>query len=239
MRLDKYLADSGLGSRREVKTLIKKGRISVNDVLVRSDKQQVDANHDVVKFDGNLVQHQTLFYYVMNKPAGFVSVTKDNLHKTVLQLLSDEDYREDIFPAGRLDKDTEGLLLLTNDGGLAHDILAPNRHVEKEYFAEIDGIVTEETVKKFADGVELFDEKGIFTGELKILETDNLTETSKISLIIHRGVYHQVKRMFIGQNMKVTYLKRTRMGNLELPSDLTKGNYRPLTENELSNLRNI
>ncbi|MFC4653085.1 pseudouridine synthase [Lactococcus nasutitermitis] len=236
MRLDKYLAESGLGTRSEVKTFIKKGRVRVNDKLVKTDKFQVDANQDIVKFDDSLVNHQTLFYYMMNKPAGVVSVTQDNLHKTVLELLSAEDYRTDIFPAGRLDKDTEGLLFLTNDGGLAHDLLSPHKHVEKEYFARIEGRVTQETVLRFAEGIELHGEKGNpFTGELFI---EKSSEISEIRLIIHRGVYHQVKRMFLALDMKVIYLKRLRMGTLALDMRLEAGNYRALTAHELEELKN-
>lgn len=238
MRLDKYLADCGLGTRSEVKTFIKQGRVTVDGQLVRSDKFQVEANIAVVRFDEKLLKHQTLFYYLMNKPAGVVSVTRDNLHKTVLELLLPEDYRTDIFPAGRLDKDTEGLLLLTNDGGLAHDLLSPQRHVEKEYFAKIAGQVTDETVKKFAEGIALHGEKGNpFKGELIGMNFDKNTKCSEIRLVIHRGVYHQVKRMFLAVGMEVTYLKRVRMGNLTLPSKLKSGDYRPLTDQEIHRLK--
>ncbi|GBG96893.1 pseudouridine synthase [Lactococcus termiticola] len=238
MRLDKYLADCGLGSRSEVKTFIKKGRVTVNGSLVRSDKFQVDANEDEIAFDGKMLHHQTLFYYMMNKPAGFVSVTQDNQHQTVLELLNTADYRKDIFPAGRLDKDTEGLLFLTNDGLLAHELLSPSKHVEKEYYAKIDGLVTEETVKQFSEGVELFGEKGNpFKGELSVVSTNENEKSSEIRLIIHRGVYHQVKRMFRAVDMNVTYLKRLRMGTLLLDSRLESGSYRDLTKDELEKLR--
>ncbi|MDR0298061.1 MAG: rRNA pseudouridine synthase [Streptococcaceae bacterium] len=240
MRLDKYLAQSGLGTRSEVKTLIKQKRVTVNDARVLTSNFQVDVNADAVAFDGVLVQHQTLFYYMMNKPAGTVSVTKDNVHKTVLELLSAADFRADIFPAGRLDKDTEGLLLLTNDGDLAHAVLSPHKHVEKEYFARISGRVTQKTRTQFHDGVTLHGEKGNpFTGALTLVSADEDAETSEIRLVIHRGVYHQVKRMFKAVGMEVTSLKRLRMGSLQLDETLAPGHYRALTADEIDSLKNI
>ena len=242
MRLDKYLADCGLGTRSGVKTFVKKGRVTVDGVTIRSNKFQLDANEAIVCFDGKEVEHQTLFYYIMNKPAGVVSVTKDNLHKTALELLQEKDFREDLFAAGRLDKDTEGLLLITNDGLLAHEILSPSKHVEKEYYAELDGIAKDELIEKFAEGIELHGEKGNpFKGELKIDDVRTTCASksgykSLVRLTIHRGVYHQVKRMFRAVGLEVVYLKRLRMGNLVLP-DLNPGKYRPLTKEELEALK--
>ena len=153
MRLDKFLAESGLGSRSEVKILLKKGRVTVAGEVQRDGRFQVDKNSRQVAFDGEILDYQEYYYYLLNKPQGLVSATKDNLFKTVVQLLSEKDFREDIFPVGRLDKNTEGLLILTNDGALGHDLTQPKKHVEKEYFARIDGKVTDEIVNKFAEGL--------------------------------------------------------------------------------------
>ncbi|MDR0200083.1 MAG: rRNA pseudouridine synthase [Streptococcaceae bacterium] len=243
MRLDKYLAESGLGTRSEVKTFIKKGRITVDDVLVKSDKMQIDANLVAVKFDGVPVVHQTLFYYMLNKPAGLVSVTQDNVHQTVMSLLRPGDYRADLFPAGRLDKDTTGLLLLTNDGDLAHHLLSPHKHVAKEYHVRVDGHVTKRTIEAFAAGVALHGEKGNpFVGELTLetITKDDVMKSgyqSLVRLVIHRGVYHQVKRMFRAVGMEVKSLQRVRMGSLVLDAGLSEGDYRALSDAELRELQ--
>lgn len=244
MRLDKYLADCQLGSRSEVKTFVKKGRVKVNGLTIRTNKFQVNANEDKVCFDDKEVEHQRLFYYVMNKPAGYVSVTKDNLHRTVMELLQPKDFREDLFIAGRLDKDTEGLLLITNDGMLAHKLLAPSKHVEKEYFVEIDGkpVDFDALVQTFSEGIELHGEKGNpFKGELTFIRGGATCNSQsgylfQVKLVIHRGVYHQVKRMFKAVGFEVRYLRRVRMGSLELP-DLNSGKYRPLSKEELEGLK--
>jgi len=234
MRIDKFLADVGLGSRKEVKQLLKQKRIRVNDALVKDAKYQVEAEKDQVTFDEEILKYQEFFYYMLNKPAGVVSATVDNLDKTVVQLLKKEDFRSDIFPVGRLDKDTEGLLLLTNDGALAHDLLSPKKHVEKEYFAKIDGCVTQETVEAFAKGLTLKNGEEVLPGELFIEKADE--NTSEIRLIIHEGKFHQVKRMFESVGMKVTYLKRLRMGSLSLDEGLRLGDYRVLSGEEVERL---
>ena len=153
MRLDKFLADMGLGSRKEVKGLIKKGTIEVNGQVVKSDKAQVNEFEDAVTYLGEIITYQKDFYYILHKPAGVISATQDNHDQTVIDLLEDQDYREDLFPVGRLDKDTEGLLILTNDGVFAHQLLSPKKHVEKEYLAEVSGIMTEEDIRLFAQNI--------------------------------------------------------------------------------------
>lgn len=235
MRLDKYLAEAGLGSRKEVKTILKTGKVIVNEKVVKDGKCQVDVNKDQVSYRGQSLSYQEFYYYLLNKPAGVVSATKDNLDKTVVQLLKGQDFREDIFPVGRLDKDTEGLLLLTNDGGMSHNLLSPKKHVEKEYFAQILGQVTEETVQDFAKGLTLKSGEVVKPGELLIEKSDQ--ENSEIRLIIHEGKFHQVKRMFEAVGMKVTYLKRIRMGSLELDKSLNLGDYRPLKSEEIAKLK--
>lgn len=235
MRLDKYLADAGLGSRKEVKKIIKQKRITVNDSLVTSDKTQVKEN-DIVKVDGELLHHQTHFYYMLNKPSGVISATQDEQHQTVMDLLAPV-WRKDLFPVGRLDKDTEGLLLITNDGPLAHELLAPKKHVEKEYYARVDGVMTTEDVTAFAAGITLKNEGTLQPGELKILAVDEVAQTSEITLVIHEGKFHQVKRMVHAVGKEVTSLKRLRMGPLRLDADLPLGKFRELTEDEITKLR--
>lgn len=234
MRLDKFLAEAGLGSRKEVKQLIKKGQITVNQQIEKSDKKQVDPEKDRVEYRGELLHYQEFYYYVLHKPAGVVSATEDQRDQTVMDLFSAKDYRSDLFPVGRLDKDTEGLLLITNDGKLAHELLSPKKHVEKEYYAEVSGVMTDEDQQKFTDGI-LLDGELTLPAELSI---DEVTEAvSKVRIILHEGKFHQVKRMVKSCGKEVTYLKRIRMGGLTLPQDLAKGKYRLLTEDELRGLK--
>ena len=237
MRLDKFLADMGLGSRKEVKGLIKKGTIEVNGQVVKSDKAQVNEFEDTVTYLGEIITYQKDFYYILHKPAGVISATQDNHDQTVIDLLEDQDYREDLFPVGRLDKDTEGLLILTNDGVFAHQLLSPKKHVEKEYLAEVSGIMTEEDIRLFAEGLIIDGDEQILPAKLQIDQVDQETETSIIRLILHEGKFHQVKRMVKAVGKEVLYLKRIRMGKFWLPKDLNKGQYRPMTKEELEQVR--
>ena len=230
MRLDKFLAEVGLGSRKEVKQLIKKGQISVNQKIEKSDKKQIDPEKDQVDYQGEILHYQEFYYYLLHKPAGVVSATEDKHDQTVMDIFSPSDYRSDLFPVGRLDKNTEGLLLITNDGKLAHDLLSPKKHVEKEYFAEVQGVMTAEDQQRFVDGF-LLDGERTLPAELLI---DEVTENkSKVRIILHEGKFHQVKRMVKACGKEVTYLKRIRMGKLLLTKELVKGAYRSLTEDEL------
>ena len=234
MRLDKFLADVGLGSRKEVKQLIKKGQISVNQKIEKSDKKQIDPEKDQVDYQGEILHYQEFYYYLLHKPAGVVSATEDKHDQTVMDIFSPSDYRSDLFPVGRLDKNTEGLLLITNDGKLAHDLLSPKKHVEKEYFAEVQGVMTAEDQQRFVDGF-LLDGERTLPAELLI---DEVTENkSKVRIILHEGKFHQVKRMVKACGKEVTYLKRIRMGKLLLTKELVKGAYRSLTEDELKGLK--
>lgn len=234
MRLDKFLAEVGLGSRKEVKQLIKKGHISVNQKIEKSDKKQIDPEKDQVDYQGEILHYQEFYYYLLHKPAGVVSATEDKHDQTVMDLFSPSDYRSDLFPVGRLDKNTEGLLLITNDGKLAHDLLSPKKHVEKEYFAEVQGVMTAEDQQRFVDGF-LLDGERTLPAELLI---DEVTENkSKVRIILHEGKFHQVKRMVKACGKEVTYLKRIRMGKLLLTKELVKGAYRSLTEDELKGLK--
>lgn len=241
MRLDKFLAEAGIGSRSEVKVLLKKGKVTVSGQIIKDGRYQVDKNSSEITFDGKPLQYQEFYYYLLNKPQGVVSATKDNLNRTVLDLLSSEDYRKDIFPVGRLDKNTEGLLILTNDGALGHDLTQPKKHVEKEYFAKVDGIVNQETIEKFSEGLTLKNGEQCKPAELFVVKTyESTTQNgyiSEIRIVIHEGKFHQVKRMFEAVGMYVLELKRLRMGGLKLDETLSLGNYRTLTEFELSQLK--
>ncbi|MFS0984035.1 pseudouridine synthase [Enterococcus durans] len=237
MRLDKFLAEVGIGSRKEVKVLIKKGQIKVNEEVIKSDKFQVKEFDDQITYLDEPLVYQKDFYYVLNKPAGAISATQDNYEQTVMDLLSDEDYREDLFPVGRLDKDTEGLLILTNDGKLAHRLLSPKKHVEKEYFAKVKGVMTEEDIDSFARGLVIDKGEQTLPAQLFIDSIDHEEETSAIRLILHEGKFHQVKRMVQAVGKEVTYLKRLRMGGFLLPESLDNGEYRELTETELLQLQ--
>lgn len=234
-RLDKYLADMSVGTRSEVKNLIKKGLVTVNGEVIRKPEYKVDIEKDDLVCRGETVVYQTLVYYMLNKPAGVISATNDPKQKTVLDLITDKS-RKDLFPVGRLDKDTVGLLLITNDGNLAHRLLSPKHHVDKCYFAKVQGNVTKDDAEKFAEGVNIGteDEPEItMPGKLDIIKSDDLSE---IRLTIQEGKFHQVKRMFQAVGKEVVYLKRERMGSLILDDNLAEGEYRMLTEEELKNL---
>lgn len=237
MRLDKFLADIGLGSRKEVKGLIKKGLITVNGTCIKSDKYQVKETEDTVMYLDESLHYQKDFYYILNKPAGVVSATQDNHDQTVIDLLSDEDFREDLFPVGRLDKDTEGLLILTNDGQFSHQLLSPKKHVEKEYLAEVKGVMMKADVSAFAEGLLIDGDEQTLPAKLFIDSVDEETNISRIRLILHEGKFHQVKRMVKAVGKEVTYLKRIRMGNFLLPEDLALGEYRQMTPDELAQVR--
>lgn len=233
IRLDKYLADMGKGTRSEVKKAISKGLVRVNNEIVKKPETKLDTDSDNVLFDGVLVGYAQYEYYMLNKPAGVVSATEDKNDRTVLELI-EEKQRKDLFPVGRLDKDTEGLLLITNDGELAHQLLSPKKHVDKVYFARIDGKVTEEDIRRFAEGLEIGEEKPTLPAYLEILESE---EISEIRLTIREGKFHQVKRMFHAVGKEVIYLKRLQMGSLVLDPQLALGEYRELTGQELEALR--
>ena len=229
IRLDKYLADMGCGTRSQVKREIAGGSVMVNGVPARRPEDKIDTEKDSVVFRGSPVGYVEYEYFMLNKPAGVVSATEDRKERTVLDLI-DARQRKDLFPVGRLDKDTEGLLLITNDGEMAHRLLSPKRHVDKVYYARVAGRITEEHVKLFAEGVDIGDEKPTLPAELTVLSSG---EISEIELVIREGRFHQVKRMFQAAGGEVTYLKRLRMGSLVLDGELEPGEYRKLTEEEV------
>lgn len=231
LRLDKYLADMKVGTRSEVKIFIRKSRITVNGITVRNTGFKV-TEQDIVAFDGREVGYTKMEYIMLNKPAGVLTATKDSRQKTVLSLLP-KAKRRDLFPVGRLDKDTEGLLLITNDGILAHRLLSPKKHVDKTYFVRVAGCVNEEHKNMFAAGILCGDFTAL-PAELVIKKTGDISE---VLLTIREGKFHQVKRMFEAVGMEVLYLKRIRMGTLSLDGNLKEGEYRELTEEEVKKLR--
>lgn len=228
LRIDKYLADCGIGTRSEVKQYIKKKQILVNGELIAKPDIKIDENKDEVYFQGKKVVYEKYVYYLFHKPQGCVTAKQDNLHKTVMEYFP-EDLKKILAPVGRLDLDTEGLLLLTNDGELTHHLLSPTHHIPKTYYAILDKPVPEEAISLFEKGMDIGDEKFTLPAELKLL---NETNTFSAELTICEGRFHQVKRMFASVGCKVTYLKRLSMGGLSL-GDLPLGAYRKLTREEI------
>ncbi|MCU9614259.1 rRNA pseudouridine synthase [Caldibacillus lycopersici] len=235
MRIDKLLANMGYGSRKEVKKLLKDQGILVNGITITDAKTHINPESDKIVIHGEEIHYREFIYIMMNKPAGVISATEDLREKTVLDLLYIEDSQFEPFPVGRLDKDTVGLLLLTNDGQLAHQLLSPKKHVPKTYYAMIDGYVTVEDQQKFHEGVELDDGYVTKPAELVILKSGEIR--SEVELTITEGKFHQVKRMFEAVGKKVVYLKRLSMGPLALDEDLEEGEYRELTAEELQALK--
>lgn len=233
MRLDKYLCDMGAGTRSQVKQKIRKGLVTVEEKTVLRPEYQVETGQKVC-VEGEPFIYTEMEYYMLNKPAGYVSARTDKQCRTVLELLP-EKKRKDLFPVGRLDKDTEGLLLITNDGKLAHLLLSPRRHVNKTYEARIQGRVTREHVTAFQEGLDIGEEHLTLPAVLEIL---NSGEISEVRVTIQEGKFHQIKRMFHAVGCEVLYLKRISMGNLTLDGGLKPGEYRLLTEDELEKLKN-
>ncbi|WP_174614087.1 pseudouridine synthase [Virgibacillus ihumii] len=231
MRLDKLLANMGVGSRKDVKALIKKKNVTVNDAVVKDSGLHVDTECDVVKVNNQTINFQQYIYLMMNKPPGYISATTDNRERTVIDLLPKAYQKFKPFPVGRLDKDTEGLLLITNDGELAHQLVSPKKDVDKTYYAKINGTVTDADIQAFRNGLTLADGYHAKPAALEILHADTVSE---INITITEGKFHQVKRMFEAVGKKVVYLKRIKMGKLKLDPDLDVGHFRELTKEELA-----
>lgn len=249
LRLDKYLSELGVGTRSEVKKRIRAKQVTVNGTVAAKPELKIDEQNDEVCLCGEKLRYVTFEYYLFHKPAGCVSATEDTVHRTVMDYFHDT-VRKDLFPVGRLDIDTEGLLLITNDGALAHELLSPSKHVAKTYYAKVRGKVTDKDVNLFEKGVNIGEDKLTKPAKLVILSNDiedkalcgelkQSTDTviSEIELTITEGKFHQVKRMFESVGKEVVYLKRLSMGSLTLPEDLKAGEYRALTEAELKGLR--
>lgn len=226
-RLDKLIAASGKATRSEAKKWIRSGRVTVNGVPVASPEQKCDGAADVVAVDGIALDCAPWRYILLHKPAGVLSATEDREQRTVLDLLPEELRRQGLFPVGRLDKDVTGLLLLTNDGALAHALTAPRRHVPKTYRAEVDGVLDASDAAAFAEGIVLADGARCRPAELEILAADVARVT------VYEGRYHQVKRMFAARGKPVTALHRERMGGLALDASLPPGGWRELTREDV------
>lgn len=254
MRLDKYLAQAGEGTRSEVKKLIRSGRVFINGTVAKRPEEKVEDN-DEVSIDGEIISWSEYEYFMLNKPSGVVSATQDNRDKTVIDLITCPHSKE-LFPVGRLDKDTEGLLLLTNDGALAHELLSPKKHVSKRYLVWVEGKVTEEAKSLLENGVDIGDDKLTKPAILENLQyfdasgkelieqntddstiVDGAVAQTRLEIVITEGRYHQIKRMFAKTGNPVQYLKRLAMGNLKLDEALGLGAFRALTEDEISLLK--
>ncbi|MCF6093930.1 rRNA pseudouridine synthase [Microaerobacter geothermalis] len=237
MRLDKLLSHMGYGTRKEIKKLMKQGVVLVDGQVIKDSSVHVHPEKQRIEIYGESVQYREFVYLMMNKPKGVISATEDLVERTVIDLLPEEYLPFQVFPVGRLDKDTEGLLLITNDGKLTHELLSPKKHVPKTYIADVSGVVTQNDIHIFRRGVTLDDGYETLPSELRILEVDELTRRSRIELTIYEGKFHQVKRMFEAVHKKVVHLKRISMGPLTLDPELYPGDFRELTENELEMLK--
>lgn len=264
MRLDKYLAEMSYGTRNEVKKIIRSGSVTVNGLAAVKPEMKINELSDIVCIGGKEVSYSQYVYYMLNKPDGCVSATSDNRHKTVIDLLKDNlgnNVKKDVFPVGRLDIDTEGLLLITNDGGLAHILLSPKKHVEKAYYLITGGTIPDNAIKQLEEGIDIGDGTitlparvenikqrrmdGFGEYEQKIIAGRHGNETlpdnsiyTSMELVLHEGRYHQVKRMVEAAGSKVLYLKRVRMGTLKLDRDLKPGECRELTYKEIEGIKN-
>ena len=238
MRLDKFLANSGIGTRKEVKEILKKGKISVNSIFIKDGRIHINEKKDIIKYEDKVVGYKPFVYIMMNKPAGVVSATEDNHHKTVIDLLNDKYRTYDIFPVGRLDIDTEGLLLLTNDGVLSHNLLSPKKHVSKKYYVKIAKPLSENDVKILENGIKLEENFITKKAKVEIISEDSCeNDDNQVYITIYEGKFHQVKRIFKAVNNEVLYLKRVKMGNLSLDENLKLGEYRELTGKDLDELK--
>ena len=233
MRLDKFLADMQVGTRSEVKKLIRAGKVQVDGNTCTKPEEKFDPDQTTVAVDHVPVEYAPYEYFMLNKPKGCVSATEDSRYPTVLDYIT-EHLRKDLFPVGRLDLDTEGLLLITNDGALAHELLSPAKHIAKTYEADIDGLVTQEDVRLFAQGMDIGEKKLTKPAELVIKKANVI---SQVQITIYEGKYHQIKRMFEAVGKPVLTLKRIAMGTLLLDESLEPGEYRALTEAEIDYLR--
>ncbi|WP_040212419.1 pseudouridine synthase [Clostridium polynesiense] len=236
-RLDKILSNLGYGSRKEIKGIIKKGMVLIDGIEVKDSSLQVDPEKSKIIVGGEEVNYRKYIYLMMNKPDGVVSATYDKYDETVVDLLHPDHSIFNPFPVGRLDKDTVGLLLLTNDGELNHRLISPKWHVDKVYYAEIDKKVEEKDVEAFRSGVILDDGYKCLPAELRILEAEE--NGSKVEVVLQEGKFHQVKRMFESRGKKVVYLKRISFADLKLDGDLEEGEYRELTPEEIEMLKSI
>jgi len=233
MRLDKFLVSMEIGSRSQVKDFVKKGLIKVNGQVVKSSDLKINEAEDEIDYCGQVLLYEKFVYYMLHKPAGMVTATQDNHDKTVMDLLKPADRKKDLFPVGRLDKDTEGLLLITNDGELAHLLLSPKRHVDKTYLAELEHPIGDQALEALKEGVDIGEGRPTLPAKAECVNE------KCILLTIHEGKFHQVKRMLKAVENEVIYLKRLSFGCLTLDESLEAGQYRPLSEYEITKLRKL
>ena len=235
MRLDKFLADQNIGTRKQIKDYLKNGRCTVNGEVISKPDHHVNENDDEICFDGIELNYSKFHYFMLYKPVGVVSATYDGKNKTVLDLLPQENIKN-LSPAGRLDIDTEGLLLITDDGALIHRLLSPRKHVDKVYEVHLKNDISSDDIAKLENGVDIGDKKDDGSKDLTLPAKVFRLENDVIHLIIHEGRFHQVKRMLEAVGNEVIFLKRLSMGPLVLDDNLKPGQYRPLTLNELKEL---
>lgn len=236
-RLDKVLSNLGYGSRKEIKAIAKKGKVTVDGVVVKDSSVQIDPEKSKIEINGERIEYKKYVYLLMNKADGYISATFDKFDPTVVDLLEPEDAVFSPFPVGRLDKDTVGLLLLTNDGELNHRLISPKNHVDKVYYAQINKGVNEKDQRAFERGITIDDGYKCLPGKLEIIKSEE--EFSEVLVTIHEGKFHQVKRMFEALGKKVTYLKRIKFGPIDLDEELEEGQYRELTDEEIDILKSI
>lgn len=246
MRLDRFLAECNRGSRKEVKEMVRHGLITVNGVRVKDSAMKVNPDSDVILLNGEQLRFEKYRYYMLNKPEGCVTANRDGLSKTVMEYLAGEDLR-DLFAVGRLDKDTEGLLLITNDGPLGHALLSPKRHVDKTYLAVVDAPLGETDMRTFAEGMDIGDEDITLPAEIRAVAEEEYPELNSrrnpdqmlplYEVVLREGRFHQVKRMFEAFGSHVMYLKRISMGPIVLDAGLEPGQYRRLTPEEVAMLK--
>ncbi|MFA9397864.1 MAG: pseudouridine synthase [Clostridiaceae bacterium] len=235
-RIDKVLSNMGIGSRKEVKEILKKGVVTVDNIIIKNPKVQIDPEKAIIEIAGEQLVYKKNIYLMMNKPMGVISATYDNYDKTVIDILPDSYQHYNLYPVGRLDKDTLGLLILTNDGDLNHRVTSPKYHVDKVYYVRVDIELNEEHIEKFKSRIIIDDGYECLPANLKII---NKTDTnSEAYVTIHEGKFHQVKRMFEAIGGKVLYLERVKFGPLTLDSKLDRGEVRELSNNELESLKN-
>ncbi|MCU6761272.1 Ribosomal small subunit pseudouridine synthase A [uncultured Roseburia sp.] len=234
IRLDKYLTDCGCGTRSEMKRAVRQGLVTVNDIPAADSSMKLTPGTDIVKFQGRTLHHSQFQYIMFHKPAGCVTAVTDQIHKTVMDYLP-SDLHKNMAPAGRLNLDTEGLLLITDDGALVHRLLSPAHHVTKTYIARVNGPVTDHEIKLFFSGLDIGEEKTTRPALLKIFHS--ASEESEVSVTVTEGKFHQIKRMFQAVGLSVLYLKRISMGSLTLDESLPPGAYRMLTEEEIKKLK--
>ena len=236
VRLDKFLADAGKGTRSEVKKFIQKGQVQVNGVPAKKPEMKVDLENDVVVLSGETVGAAPEFvYYLLNKPAGCVSATEDRNDRTVMEYVPSD--RKGLFPVGRLDKDTEGLLIITNDGDMAHRLLSPKHHIDKTYYVVAKGSIDNKYIDEFKNGLVVDKDFTAMPAKLEILQYNNQDDTTFLNITIQEGKFHQIKRMFKAAGSDVLYLKRLSMGKLQLDETLEPGKFRPLTGSEIDLLK--